>query len=68
VGDRATIDVALGPDSKSLGHVVVVGFLAQDRQNVSSAVSPLAVKGATKQPVPTIITRCRRWRAASRWS
>lgn len=68
VGDRTTIDVALGPDSKSLGHVVVVGFLAQDRQNVSSAVGSLNVKEATRQPVPTIITRCRRWRAASRWS
>jgi TonB-linked SusC/RagA family outer membrane protein len=54
VGDRATVDVALAPDSRSLSDVVVVGYLAQDRQNVSSAVTPLDVKEATKQPVPTI--------------
>lgn len=66
VGDRTTIDVALAPVSKLLG--VVVGYLAQDRQNVSAAVGSLNVKEATGQPVPTMITRCRRWRAASRWS
>jgi len=48
-----TIDVALAPASKSLGDVVVVGYLAQDRQNVSSAVGSLNVQEATRQPVPT---------------
>lgn len=54
VGGRATVDVALAPDSKSLTDVVVVGYLAQDRQNLSSAVGALNVKEATKAPVPTI--------------
>ncbi len=54
VGDRATVDVALAPDSRSLSDVVVVGYLAQDRQNVSSAVAAVDVKEVTKQPVPTI--------------
>jgi TonB-linked SusC/RagA family outer membrane protein len=54
VGGRATVDVALAPDAKSLSDVVVVGYLAQDRQNVSSAVAAVDVKEATKQPVPTI--------------
>ncbi|RZJ88481.1 MAG: hypothetical protein EOO60_11025, partial [Hymenobacter sp.] len=54
VGGRSTVDVALAPDSKSLTDVVVVGYLAQDRQNVSSAVSAVNVKEVTKQPVPTI--------------
>jgi TonB-linked SusC/RagA family outer membrane protein len=54
VGNRSTVDVALAPDSKSLSDVVVVGYLAQDRQNVSSAVGALNVKEATKSPVPTI--------------
>jgi len=54
VGNRSTVDVALAPDSKSLSDVVVVGYLAQDRQNVSSAVGALDVKEATKSPVPTI--------------
>ncbi|MGI4737988.1 MAG: SusC/RagA family TonB-linked outer membrane protein [Janthinobacterium lividum] len=54
VGDRSTVDVALAPDSRSLSDVVVVGYLAQDRQNLSSAVGALDVKEATKMPVPTI--------------
>jgi TonB-linked SusC/RagA family outer membrane protein len=54
VGGRSTVDVALAPDAKSLSDVVVVGYLAQDRQNVSSAVAAVDVKESTKQPVPTI--------------
>jgi TonB-linked SusC/RagA family outer membrane protein len=54
VGGRSTVDAALALDSKALTDVVVVGYLAQDRQNVSSAVSAVDVKEATKQPVPTI--------------
>jgi len=54
VGDRATVDVALAPDARSLSDVVVVGYLTQDRQNVTSAVSSLNVKEAGKTPVPTL--------------
>ena len=54
VGDRATVDVALAPDAQSLSDVVVVGYLTQDRQNVTSAVSSLNVKEAEKTPVPTL--------------
>ncbi|NML66568.1 TonB-dependent receptor [Hymenobacter sp. RP-2-7] len=54
VNGRSTVSLALVPDSKSLADVVVVGYLAQDRQNVSSAVSVPNLKEATKQPVPTI--------------
>lgn len=54
VGDRATVDVALAPDSRSLSDVVVVGYLTEDRQNVTSAVASLDVKEATKTPVPTV--------------
>jgi len=54
VGGRSTVSLALVPDSRALNDVVVVGYLAQDRQNVTSAVSALNVKEATKQPVPTI--------------
>lgn len=54
IGDRATVDVALAPDAKSLSDVVVVGYLTQDRQNVTSAVSSLNVKEAEKTPVPTL--------------
>lgn len=54
VGGRSTVDTALALDAKSLTDVVVVGYLAQDRQNVSSAVASVDVKETTKQPVPTI--------------
>lgn len=53
VGGRTTVDVALAPDSRALSEVVVVGYLAQERQNVSSAVSSLDVKEAVKAPVAT---------------
>jgi TonB-dependent SusC/RagA subfamily outer membrane receptor len=54
VGDRSAVDVTLAPDANSLSDVVVVGYLAQDRQNVTSAVSSLNVKEAEKTPVPTL--------------
>ncbi len=54
VGNRTTIDAQLAPNGR-LDEVVVVGYLAQDRQNVSSAVSALNVKEATKTPVATVV-------------
>ncbi|WP_460610261.1 SusC/RagA family TonB-linked outer membrane protein [Hymenobacter terrigena] len=53
VGGRSSIDVRLATDTQGLSEVVVVGYLAQDRQNVTSAVSTLDVKEATKAPVAT---------------
>lgn len=55
VGDRTTVDVALAPDTRALSDVVVVGYLTQDRQNVTSAVSSLDVREAAKAPVPTLV-------------
>jgi TonB-linked SusC/RagA family outer membrane protein len=55
VGDRSTVDVALAPDSRSLSDVVVVGYLTEDRQNLTSAVAPLDVKEAQKAPVATAV-------------
>ncbi|RZK26381.1 MAG: TonB-dependent receptor, partial [Hymenobacter sp.] len=51
----STVDVALAPDAQSLNDVVVVGYLTQDRQNVTSAVSRLDVREAEKTPVPTLV-------------
>ncbi len=53
VGGRTSIDTKLVVDSQGLSEVVVVGYLAQDRQNLSSAVTSLDVKEATKAPVAT---------------
>ncbi|MBC6607648.1 TonB-dependent receptor [Hymenobacter sp. BT188] len=53
IGGRTTINVGLAPDAKALSEVVVVGYLTEDRQNVSSSVSSLDVKEANKAPVAT---------------
>ncbi|GGF21880.1 SusC/RagA family TonB-linked outer membrane protein [Hymenobacter cavernae] len=54
VGGRATVNVSLAPDAKALSEVVVVGYVTQDRQNLTSAVSSLDVNEAIKTPVPNI--------------
>jgi len=54
VSGQSTINTALAPDSQALGDVVVVGYLTENRQNVTSAVAPLDVKEANKTPVPTV--------------
>ncbi|MFD2720474.1 SusC/RagA family TonB-linked outer membrane protein [Hymenobacter monticola] len=54
VGGRSTIDTQLAVSAQGLSEVVVVGYLAQDRQNVTSAVSSLNVQEANKAPVPTL--------------
>ena len=54
VAGRSTVDVALAPDAKGLSEVVVVGYLQQDRQNITSAVSSLDVSESNKTPVPTL--------------
>lgn len=54
VGGRTTVNISLVPDSKALSEVVVVGYLTENRQNVTSSVSSLDVKEATKTPVPTV--------------
>ena len=53
VGSRGTIDMALVLDNTALSNVVVVGYLTQDRQNVTSAVSSLNLSEATKAPAAT---------------
>ncbi|WP_460500026.1 SusC/RagA family TonB-linked outer membrane protein, partial [Hymenobacter agri] len=55
VSGRSAVDVTLTVDSKALGDVVVVGYLTQDRQNVTSAVSSVNVQEAAKTPVPTLV-------------
>ena len=54
VGGRSTVDVTLAPDSKALSEIVVVGYLTQDRQNVTSAVASVDTREVNKVPVPTL--------------
>ncbi|RSK34603.1 SusC/RagA family TonB-linked outer membrane protein [Hymenobacter metallilatus] len=53
VAGRTNLSISLVPDNRALSEVVVVGYLAQDRQNVTSSVSSLDVKEAVKAPVAT---------------
>jgi len=52
-GATTNLSVTLTEDSKALSEVVVVGYLTQDRQNVTSSVSSLDVNEAVKAPVAT---------------
>ncbi|MBX0289298.1 TonB-dependent receptor [Hymenobacter sp. HSC-4F20] len=54
VNGQTNISISLAPDSRALSEVVVVGYLAQDRQNLTSSVSSLDVKESAKTPVPTL--------------
>lgn len=54
-GANAVLSLSLEVDAQQLSDVVVVGYLAQDRQNVTSAVAPLDVKEAVKAPVATVV-------------
>ncbi|MBF9238550.1 TonB-dependent receptor [Hymenobacter sp. BT683] len=54
VGGRTAIDTQLRASAQGLSEVVVVGYLAQDRQNLTSAVSGLDVSEASKTPVPSV--------------
>ena len=47
--------ITLLEDTNALSEVVVVGYLQQDRQNLTSAVSSIDTKEATKVPVPTVV-------------
>ncbi|UOQ70232.1 carboxypeptidase-like regulatory domain-containing protein [Hymenobacter cellulosilyticus] len=48
-----TLEVAMAEDMTALSEVVVVGYLTENRQNLSSSVSSLDVAQATKAPVAT---------------
>ncbi|WP_045687911.1 SusC/RagA family TonB-linked outer membrane protein [Hymenobacter sp. AT01-02] len=53
INSQTSLNVALAPDNRALSEVVVVGYLTEDRQNVTSAVSSLNVSEAQKAPVAT---------------
>lgn len=54
VANRSTINITLGDSDQKLDEVVVLGYVTQDRQNLSSAVSSANVAEAKKAPVATI--------------
>lgn len=54
VGGRSSVDVALAVDAKQLQDVVVVGYLTQNRQEVTGSVASLSGREAQKAPVATV--------------
>ncbi|MBC6608884.1 TonB-dependent receptor [Hymenobacter sp. BT188] len=54
VGGRTTIDVPLAPDAQSLSEVVVVGYLTQNRQDVTGSVASVSSEDIRRAPVATV--------------
>ncbi|HEX8427829.1 TonB-dependent receptor [Hymenobacter sp.] len=54
VSGRTTIDTPLAPDTKALNEVVVVGYLTQERQNVTGAVSSVTAQEVRRAPVASV--------------
>ena len=54
VNGHTTINVTLSDNNQTLGEVVVMGYVTQDRQNLTSATAPVNVEAAKKAPVATI--------------
>ncbi|WP_229598178.1 SusC/RagA family TonB-linked outer membrane protein [Runella aurantiaca] len=51
VGNRTTIDVTLGADTKALSEVVVVGYGTQKRTSLTGAVAEVKSEQLTRRPV-----------------
>ncbi len=51
VGNRTTIDVTLGTDTKALSEVVVVGYGTQKRTSLTGAVAEVKSEQLTRRPV-----------------
>ena len=54
VNGRSTLAVTLSESNQQLNEVVVMGYVTQDRQNLTSATAPVNVEAARKAPVATI--------------
>ncbi|WP_461139824.1 SusC/RagA family TonB-linked outer membrane protein [Spirosoma pomorum] len=63
VGDRASVNVILESDSRTLGEVVVVGYGSQSRRNVTGSVAKVDMKQTENLP-NTNVTQSLRGRVA----
>ncbi|MCU0451651.1 MAG: TonB-dependent receptor, partial [Bernardetiaceae bacterium] len=52
VGTQTVVDVALDPDVKTIGEVVVVGYGTQEKKEITGAIASVGTKEITKVPVP----------------
>ncbi|GAB3892124.1 TonB-dependent receptor [Larkinella knui] len=53
VNNQTVINIRLKPDTKSLSEVVVIGYGAQSRKTISTAISKVEGKSIANQPVST---------------
>jgi hypothetical protein len=51
VGNQSTLDVALQPDLKTLGEVVVVGYGTQQKKDLTGAIASVKAEDIAKVPV-----------------
>ncbi|GAB3549069.1 SusC/RagA family TonB-linked outer membrane protein [Spirosoma fluminis] len=54
IGNRTTINIAMVPDIKTLNEVVVTGYGAQAKRDITGAVATVDVKEALKVPVTNV--------------
>lgn len=54
IGDQSTIDLAMVPDAEILDEIVVTGYTAQSKRNVTGAVASVEVDEVVDLPVNSI--------------
>ncbi|WP_324672306.1 TonB-dependent receptor [Hymenobacter sp. GOD-10R] len=54
VGGRTSINISLAPDTKTLNDVVVVGYLTQNREQVTGSVATVSGTDVRRAPVATL--------------
>lgn len=54
VANQSTINISLAPDTEALNEVVVVGYLTQERQNVTGSVASVGAQEVRRAPVATV--------------
>lgn len=54
IGNRATVDVQLAPDNKSLDEVVVVGYGTVKKKDLTGSVAAVGVEQIREQPVSRV--------------
>ncbi|WP_242926616.1 SusC/RagA family TonB-linked outer membrane protein [Pontibacter vulgaris] len=54
IGSSSNVNVALGLDNKQLSEVVVVGYGAKTKEDLSSSVSVISSKDIESKPVPSV--------------
>lgn len=54
MANQSTVDVSLAPDAEALSEVVVVGYLTQNRQDVTGSVASVSAQDVRRAPVVSV--------------